>query len=84
METLKPKAPLFSNRALVNLTVPIALNSLMAIFMGMADSIMVSTAGAAAVSAVSLVDAINNVFTTAFDAIPVGGSIVTSQYIGAK
>lgn len=84
METLKPKAPLFSNRALVNLTVPIALNSLMAIFMGMADSIMVSSAGAAAVSAVSLVDAINNVFTTAFDAIPVGGSIVTSQYIGAK
>ena len=84
METLKPRAPLFSNRALVNLTVPIALNSLMAIFMGMADSMMVSSAGAAAVSAVSLVDAINNVFTTAFDAIPVGGAIVTSQYIGAK
>ena len=84
METLKPKAPLFSNRALVNLTVPIALNSLMAIFMGMADSIMVSSAGAAAVSAVSLVDAINNVFTTAFDSIPIGGSVVTSQYIGAR
>ena len=84
METQKPSAPLFSNRALVNLAVPIALNSLMAIFMGMADAIMVSSAGAAAVSAVSLVDAINNVFTTAFDAIPIGGSAVTSQYIGAK
>ena len=84
METQRPSTPLFSNRALVNLTVPIALNSLMAIFMGMADSIMVSSAGAAAVSAVSLVDALNNVFTTAFDAIPIGGSVVTSQYIGAR
>ncbi len=84
METVKPSTPLFSNRALVNLTIPIALNSLMAILMGMADSVMVSSAGAAAVSAVSLVDAINNVFTTAFDAIPIGGSVVTSQYIGAR
>lgn len=84
METQKTRAPLFTNRALVNLAVPITLNSLMAIFMGMADSVMVSSAGAAAVSAVSLVDAINNVFTTAFDAIPIGGSIVTSQYIGAR
>lgn len=84
METLNQRTPMFSNRALINLGIPIALNSLMAIFMGMADSVMVSSAGAAAVSAVSLVDAVNNVFTTAFDAIPIGGSIVTSQYIGAR
>ncbi len=84
MEALNQRAPMFSNRALINLGVPIALNSLMAIFMGMADSVMVSSAGVAAVSAVSLVDAVNNVFTTSFDAIPIGGSIVTSQYIGAR
>lgn len=84
METLNQRAPMFSNRALINLGFPLILSSLMTILMGTVDSIMVSTAGAAAVSAVSLVDAINNVFTTAFDSVPIGGSIVTSQYIGAK
>lgn len=83
METASQRAPLFSNRALLNLGIPIALNSLMAIFMGMADSVMVSSAGAASVSAVFIVDPINNVFVTAFDSIPIGGSVVTPQYIGA-
>jgi len=84
METLEKRPPLFTNRKLLGLTIPIALNSLMAILMGAADSVMVSAAGATAVSAVSLVDAVNNVFVTAFDAIPIGGAVVTSQYIGAK
>ena len=84
METASKRAPLFSNRALLNLGVPLALNSLMAIFMGMADSVMVSSAGATAVSAVSIVDAVNNVFVTVSDSIPTGGSVVTSQYIGAR
>lgn len=84
METLNQKAPMFTNRALIHLGVPIMLNSLMGILMGTADSVMVSSAGAAAVSGVSIVDAINGVFTTVFDAIPIGGSVVTSQYIGAR
>ena len=84
MNTLNQRGPLFTNRALINLGLPIALSSLMSIVMGAADTVMVSAAGATAVSAVSIVDAINNVFTTAFDAIPIGGSVVTSQYIGAR
>lgn len=75
---------MFTNRALINLGFPILLNCLMSILMGTVDSIMVSAAGAAAVSAVSIVDAINSVFTTVFDAIPIGGSVVTSQYLGAR
>ena len=84
MNTLNQRGPMFTNRALINLGLPIALSSLMSIVMGAADTVMVSAAGATAVSAVSIVDAINNVFTTAFDAIPIGGSVVTSQYIGAR
>lgn len=84
METLNKRTPLFTNRALINLGIPIVLNCLMSILMGTVDSIMVSAAGAAAVSAVSIVDAINNVFTTMFDSIPIGGSVVTSQYMGAR
>lgn len=84
MEAVNCRTPMFTNRALIKLGLPIAINCLMSILMGTVDSIMVSTAGAAAVSAVSIVDAINAVFTTVFDSIPVGGSVVTSQYMGAR
>ena len=83
METLEKK-PLFTNRMLVSMTIPIILDSLLAIVAGMVDSAMVSSAGEAAVSAVSLVDAINLLFVAAFSGMAIGGSVVTSQYIGKK
>ena len=48
--------PMFSNRALVSLSVPIVIDAILAIFTGMVDSAMVSSAGEAAVGAISLVD----------------------------
>lgn len=75
---------LFTNKALVGLTIPIVLDALLAIVAGMVDSAMVSSAGEAAVSAVSLVDAINILFITAFSGMAIGGSVVTSQYIGKR
>ena len=48
MEEAKPRPQLFSNRALVSLTVSIILDALLAIIAGMADSAMVSSAGEAA------------------------------------
>ena len=48
MEETKPRPQLFSNRALVSLTVPIILDALLAIIAGMADSAMVSSAGESA------------------------------------
>lgn len=84
MEGTTPRPQLFSNRALVGLTVPIILDALLAIIAGMVDSAMVSSAGEAAVSAVSLVDAINVLCVTVFSAIAVGGSVVTAQYIGRR
>ena len=66
------------------MTVPVVLDALLAIVAGMVDSAMVSSAGEAAVSAVSLVDALNLLFITAFSGIAVGGSAVTSQYLGKQ
>ena len=66
------------------MTIPIILDSLLAIVAGMVDSAMVSSAGEAAVSAVSLVDAINLLFITIFSGMANGGSVVTSQYIGKR
>ena len=78
METLEKK-PLFTNKMLIAMTIPIILDALLGIAAGMVDSAMVSSAGEAAVSAVSLVDSINILFITAFSGIAIGGSVVTSQ-----
>lgn len=75
---------LFSNRALVTLTIPIVFDALLSIVAGMVDSAMVSSAGEAAVSAVSLIDALNLLFIAVFSAIAVGGSVVTAQYVGSR
>ena len=84
METVEPRPQLFSNRVLVSLTIPIILDALLSIIAGMVDSAMVSSAGEAAVSAVSLVDSINILFIGMFSSIAVGGSVVTTQYVGSR
>ncbi len=75
--------PMFSNRALVSLAVPIVVDALLAIAAGIADSSMVSSAGEAAVSGISLVDSLNLMFILMFNAVTTGGVVVTSQYIGS-
>lgn len=75
---------LFSNRDLRILLVPLIVEQILNSLMGTADSIMVSNVGAAAISAVSLVDSINILVIQAFYALAAGGTIVCSQYIGQK
>ena len=52
--------------------------------MGAADTMMVSNAGSAAISAVSLVDSINILVLYVFTAMATGGTIICSQYIGHR
>ena len=80
----RQRPQLFSNKALVGLTVPIIVDALLSIIAGMVDSAMVSSAGEAAVSAISLVDAINVLCISMFSSIAIGGSVVTTQYIGSR
>ena len=75
---------LFSNRQLLRLIVPLVIEQAMNILVGMADGVMVSTAGEAAISGVSLVDMINTVVLTLFMGLATGGAVVTSQYLGAR
>ena len=51
---------------------------------GVSDTFMVSYAGEAAVSGVSLVNMFNTVFIFLFSALAAGGAVVVSQYIGSR
>lgn len=60
------------------------IEQLLAITIGMADSVMVSNCGEAAVSGVALVDSINVLLINIFSALTTGGAIVASQYLGRQ
>lgn len=75
---------MFSNRELANLIGPLVIEQLLAVFVGMADSIMVANVGEAAVSGVSLVDNIMILIINIFAALATGGAVVAGQYIGRK
>ena len=74
---------LFSKKDLRKLIIPLILEQTLAITVGMADTMMISSAGEAAVSGVSLVDMFNNLIISVLAALAPGGAVVTSQCIGA-
>lgn len=74
---------LFSKKDLRKLIIPLILEQTLAITVGMADTMMISSAGEAAVSGVSLVDMFNNLIISVLAALATGGAVVTSQRIGA-
>jgi putative MATE family efflux protein len=78
------KKRFFSNKDLFKLIVPLAIEQVLVMLVGMIDTGMISYAGEAAVSGVSLVDMINNLCITILAAVATGGAVIVSQYIGAK
>ena len=75
---------LFTNHELLTLLWPLIIEQTLSVLVGMADTVMVSSVGEAAISGVSLVDMINQLIITVFAALATGGAVVTSQYLGAK
>ena len=65
-ENGKENKLMFDNRALFALLLPIIIEQILNSFMGMVDTVMVSNVGSAAISAVSLVDSINNLVIQVF------------------
>lgn len=79
---MERQAALFSNKSLKAMIVPLFFEQLLVMLVGLADTIIVSYAGEAAVSGVSLVNQFNTVFIFLFTALASGGAVVISQYIG--
>ena len=81
---MEEKRRLFSNQQLILLIIPLIIEQALNSLVGMVDGMMISSAGEAAISGVSLVDMINGIMLTLFAALATGGAVVTSQYLGAK
>ncbi len=72
----------FDNRYLAALILPLAAETALSVAVGIADTLMVSQAGEAAVSGVSCVNTIQNLLIQVIMAFATGGSVVACQLLG--
>ena len=75
---------IFTNKDLFRIILPLFVEQLLAVTIGMLDSMMVSSVGEAAVSGVSLVDTLNLLLNYIFSALATGGAVILSQFLGRK
>lgn len=73
---------MFSNKDLRNLIFPLFIEQFLLMFVGIADTFVVSFSSEADVSGVSLVTSFNTVMIFLFMALSAGGAVIISQYIG--
>ena len=81
--TLPQARQIFSNKALRAMIIPLLIEQLLQMVVGIADTLMVSYAGEATVSGVSLDTMVYTIFIYLFTAVATGGAVVVSQYLGS-
>ena len=74
--------PAFSRRDLVKIILPLIAQQALAVTIGMVDSMMVASAGEAAVSGVSLVGSLDVLLIMLFSSLAAGGAVVVAQALG--
>lgn len=75
---------LYTNKDLKKLIIPLVFEQLLAILVGMVDTVMIAGVGEAAVSGVSLVDTINILIINITAALATGGAVVAGHFLGQK
>lgn len=75
---------MFTNKALKNLIIPLVIEQILVMTVGMFDTMMVSHAGEASISGVALVDMLDYLIITIFAALATGGAVIVSQYLGSR
>ena len=81
---MEDSGALFDKKDLQRLIIPLVLEQILSITIGMTATIMVASAGDAAVSGVSLVDTITILLINVFSALATGGAIIAGQYLGRR
>ena len=71
--------PLFDRQQLISLFLPLVAEQALSISIGLADTLMVSSVGEAAVSGVSLVDSFNVLMIQLLSALATGGAVVPAS-----
>ena len=82
INTMIKSKVMFSNKQLFRLIFPLLVEQLLVMLVGMADTIMVSAAGEAAISGVSVVNDVNNLIIAILTAVAGGGAVIVTQYLG--
>lgn len=75
---------MFTNKDLRNLIIPLFIEQFLLMFVGIADTFVVSFSSEADVSGVSLVTSFNTVLIFLFTALSSSGAVIISQYIGSR
>lgn len=75
---------MFTRKDLIRLIIPLVIEQILAVTIGIADTVMVSSVGEAAVSGISLVDSISILLINVFSALASGGAVVAAQYLGRR
>lgn len=75
---------MFSRKDLLHIIAPLVLEQMLAITVGLCDTMMVSSVGEAAVSGISLVDSLNLLLIFVFGAMATGGTVIAAQLIGRR
>ena len=74
--------PLFTRKSIAKIIVPLALQGLLSVAVGMIDSMMVSVKSETAFAGVSLVSSLDVLLIAMFGALTAGGSVVLAQLYG--
>jgi len=74
----------FSSKDLWKMIIPLFIEKILAVTVGLVDSLMVASLGETAVSGVSLINEVNGLFICMFAALAAGGAVVTGQYLGNR
>ena len=78
MSTTTSSKPLFTRQQLIALLLPLIAEQALSVTIGLADTLMVSSVGEAAVSGVSLVDSFNVLMIQLLSALATGGAVVAT------
>jgi putative MATE family efflux protein len=73
----------FDYKQIVAILLPLLVDNTFLILMGLLNTAMISSAGVAAISAVSMVDSLNLFIINVFVALATGGTVIVAQYKGA-
>lgn len=75
---------MFTNQSLKKLIIPLVIEQVLIMFVGLGDTMMVSSVGEAAISGVALVNMVNELVICILAAVATGGAVIVSQYIGSN